>query len=433
MSSLQFDKIPPEHIRNLLTCTNDSDLVCDAVPDFVKKGFDNVEITKLSTYNYGEVDATNYNYYRLGQVIYGDYEIESIYEVMESIAVRDPLTNQFVSYLENFGSLNVKNLEDRSIEGLVKYIYRSRILNTNAEDIDNPIYNQLHNKDGNQIGPQGILFYNTLGNDLTGYIARDTVNTSKTTLEKISSLSKLVHFQTTDPLTDEPLGFNDIRYKVESTAIVKMVAETKQDGLQVNATSFNSIEAIRIRKDIIKNIINAAYDAYHGDENYPGEERSYIVSEFSSGLLNTVFDTEYDKIAARGYAFDDSYNFGQTNASLIERDSYDAVNELERDGVDGVLSMLDNLGSPASVETMKSNADSIEANFAKMGSTNGHNSMFGRVIYLAETHYYFKTILLGFDYVDDSSCAIDSHDNVYSDDFSFADYGTRLKTYLEAL
>ena len=424
VNSIQFDKLAPEQIDSMLTSVNDSDLVSDAVPGFIKKGFDNVGITKLSTYDYGGANEANYNYYRLGQVNYGDYEISSIHEVMESIAVRDPGTNEFTGYIENFGSLNVKNLEDRTIAGLVKYIYRSRILNTNAEDLNNVTYNSLHDNAGEQIGAQGILFYNALGNDLTGYIARDSANTPKTTLEKIASLSKLVHFQTTDALSGEALAFDDIGYEMESKAIITMVAQTKTGGAEVNASSFTNIADIKTRKNVIKNILKAAYDA-DGDES-PNEERSYIVSEFSAGLLNTVFDTEYDKIDLAGYAYDSGYSFGENVASNITRDSFNEINEIEYNGVDGILSMIDDL---AIVATNHDAQERVRDNFALMGAHEGENSMFGRVIYLAEAHNAFASIP-GFAYADTTSCDPLDHDNVYSNDFCFAEYGDRLYNHL---
>ena len=424
VNSIQFDKLSPEQIDSMLTSVNDSDLVSDAVPGFIKKGFDNVGITKLSTYDYGGANEANYNYYRLGQVNYGLYEIDSIGEVMESIAVRDPGTHEFIGYIENFGSLNVKNLEDRTVAGLVKYIYRSRILNTNAEDPNNVVYNALHVNSGEQVGAQGILFYNALGNDLTGYIARDSANTPKTTLEKISSLSKLVHFQTTDELSGEPLAYDDIGYEVESQAIVTMVAQTKTGGAEVDASSFNNINDIKTRKTVIKNIIRAAYDA-DGDTS-ANEERSYIVSEFSAGLLNTVFDTEYDKIDTYGYAYNSGYSFGENDAANITRSSYDEINEIEYNGVDGILSMIDYL---ATVKTDATSQEKVRDNFALMGAQPGENSMFGRVIYLAEAHNTFTTIP-GFAYADTTSCNPLDSNNVYSNDFCFADYGESLYTFL---
>lgn len=437
VNSIQFDKLSPEEIEEMLTFVNDSDLVSDAVPRFIKDGFDNVGITKLSTYNYGEIDAQNYNYYRLGQNLYGDYEIGSIHDVMESIAVRDPGTNDFTGYKENLGNLNVKDLEDRNIEGLIKYIYRSRILNTDADGV----YNNLSTYSANEIGAQGILLYNALGNDLTGYIARDVPNTLDTDpghvptakLERIASLSKIIHLQTTDEY-GEALDFDDIGYAVESKAIVKMVKETNKSGLEIHGSSFNTIEDIRSRKAIIVNIIGAAYDAY-GDEDGALTQRSYIVSEFSSGLFNTIFNTEYQKISDRGYAYDNGYSFGDIHAENIDRHTYDEINELEYNGVDGVLSMLDDIGNPVQLVTMKTNSASIQSNFAKMGPSAGNNSMFARVIYLAETHYYFDSLLVptGFDAVEVTSCDPNDIDNVYSNTFSFAEYGQRLKDHLDSL
>ena len=64
-----------------------------------------------------------------------------------------------------------------------------------------------------------------------------------------------------------------------------------------------------------------------------------------------------------------------------------------------------------------------------MGVQPGENSMFGRVIYLAEAHNAFRSIP-GFAYVDTTSCDPADHDNVYSDDFCFAEYGDRLYNHL---
>ena len=421
VNAIKFDELSPLQIKTMLNSINDSDLVGDAVPGFIEKGFDNVGITKLSTYDPSIAldDEINHNYYRLGQVLYGDYEIDSIHDVMESIAnYTNPADETtFTGYKDNLGNLNVKDLENRNIEGIVKYIYRSRILNTHVDENYNTTYNKLYEDFGSSISAQGILFYNALGNDLTGYIAKDTANTPKTTLEKIASLSKLVHFQTTDELTDEPLAFDDIRDEVESTAIIKMVAETKKDGLEIHSSSFDDIAAIKSRQAIIMNIVKAAYDAYGDDSN----ERSYIVSEFSSGLFNTVFETEYPKIGTHGYAYNQDYSFGQNDASLIERDSYDTINVIEYNGVDGALSMLDYINDVSNPE----NTGHVRDNFAKMGAEPGNNSMFGRVIYLAEAHETFDSIV-GFTAVGTASYSPDDDNNVYSNTFCFAEYGDSL-------
>ena len=427
VSSIQFDKLSPDQIQTMLNSVNHSDIVSDALPKFIKQGFDSVGLGKMSTYDYDGPNKANYNYYRLGQEIYDLYEIGSIHDVMESISEKDGEGN-FTGYIAGLSSMNMESFSTKTLDGLVKYVYRSRILNTKADGT----YNRFNDNDGHNVTAQGILVYNTLGTDLTTYIAKDTTASTaddKTPLEKIASLSKIVHMQTTNE-AGEDLAFDDIGYLVESTALNKMVAVTKDNTTGIKADSITTISSIKSRKGTIMTIVQAAYDADGDGSNH----RSYIVSEFASGLFNKVFEIEYPKIDTKGYAYNGAYLFGELNADLIDHHSYDDVNELEYNGVDGVLSMLDDLGEPISPVTMKTNRVSLKDHFALMGSTPGENSMFGRIIYLAETHKALNDYLVphGFDAVDVASSDPADLDNVYSATFSFAEYGDRLKTFLDA-
>ena len=421
VSSFEFDKLSPEQIRDMLTSVNNADLVADAVPGFIEKGFNNVGLTEMSTYHHGQPDAVNYNVYRIDQRTYGDYEINSIYEVMESISERNP-DDSFKGYIENLANLDMKNLGEKPLKGLVKFIYRSHILNTG----ENNVYNAYYLNGTHKVTAQGVLIYNTLGNDLRGYISKDAQHTARTDLDRIASLSKLVHLQTTDTLGN-PLAYDAIGYAPESEALVKMVAQTTQTGKEIDSTSFSSgnIKAVQDRKDVILAIVEAAYDP-DGEGN-----RSYIVSEFVSGIFNTIFESEYSKITTKGYAYNSAYYFGQIDAEQITKNSYNDINEVEYNGLNGILSTLDifdevNLGHT----TMKNAASDLSSNFALM-RTDDENSMIARVIYLAEAHQTLKA-MPGFTAVQDNTCA-STGDNVYSNTFSFAEYGQRLETYLNNL
>ena len=433
VSSFELDKLAPADVKRMLTCVNASDLVGDAIPKFVKDGFNAIKLGTLTSYN-----TVDYATYRLGQVAYGGSdaqagegtEIDNIYNVMVSLYVG----NHYVEGMDNLTNF-VKTAEGQNgLRGLIRYLYCSRILNTNKDMVDG--YNQFYTVEGEQISARGALIVNALGNDLSQYIARDADKTTPvaTKVQQISRISQLLAL---DQYKDKEVK----TYTVEAEGLITMVSNA--DG-KINASSLSSdkLQTDDFRentKPALLAIITSSYNATNeADEvNY---KRSVIASEFISGALNNVLENEYVKLddvtKYPGYVYR-LFSFGNDiNNGVVEFNDYLTMGKVERDGLDGMIDSLAqvknvNLGlTPEQITALKNN-------FAKMGQEAGKNSKIAQAIYLAEAHSKFKLLALVpngrmeyFVPVDETIADEGTANNIYSNTFCFKDYGERVEAFL---
>ena len=442
ISSFDMDHLSALEVKDMLTCVNNSNIVCDAIPSFVQTGFDSMGLDSLTTY-----DSHNYANYRLGQVGYGNAdglsgtgsEIDNIYNVL--VALRDEYGN-FADLSDITAFINTDTTGAR-LTGLLRFIYESRILDT-------PVggnYRDYYTVSGHQISAQGVLLYNVLDTSgLSGYIARDALTSTadSTTLDKIEQLSIIIHM----PYLDNDAISAGLSYEIEAIGLRNLIIETSTSNIDANSftgAGNDDISTVQSLKTPLLNIISYAYNADgHG-------HRSAIVSEFVSGLLNNILENEYSSLSGKaGYAYHE-FTFGKPNsASHIEYAHYATLNEVERNGLEGILNSLSYLSelSPATLMAMSETdrhtlADNLESCFALMTTTidaTKYNSEIGRIVYLNEVHAAFKLFAavpnaehntFSASLVNETSTSTTAGSNtIYSVDFYFSNYGTAFKNYI---
>ena len=453
-STLDLSTLPPEKLKKMLTILNYSDLVADALPKFVEDGFEAIHLGTLTTY-----DEVNYAYYRLGQEAYGGLsgnaptgsEIDNIYNIMNSLAKYDGEGN-FTGYATNMNNMNdfIKNDGGSSgasgLEGLLKFLYDSRIFNTSLAGT----YNEYNTVSGCQISAQGVLLYNSFNTEsskyILSYIARDADSSTPetTALDKIAVFSKIMHMKGVyvDGVTNE-----DLTYAVESAGLKKLISLTDGNLSATTFTSNTSISNVESHRELITGVIDCAYNATGADN-----KRSCLVSEIVSGLFNNILENQYTKIdSLPGYVYV-LFSFGDANANTLSFASYESLNENEKNGLDGILDCVNILSSAGSdplvyAMTLKTQREQLHAAFTKMGADEDSNSQIARAVYLAEAHSYFRKLADNehvvdgsghqFNAVNEGSSSAAAVNNIYSynedDKFSFDAYGQRIETFLSTV
>ena len=428
-SLLELDTLPPETMKKLLSIVNNSDLVCDSVPNLVKKGFEAINLGTQTSYS-----DVNYAYYHLGQAVYGGAsgdapvgtEINNIYNIMSSLAKYDGDDN-FTGYAMSMNTMNdfIKGEGSsdggRGLKGLMRYLYESHIFNTSLEGE----YNEYNIVSGHYITAQGILLCNSLGENLTSYVAKDAnkATADPTTLQKMEAFSRIVHMN----------KYGDIAYLVEAQGIQRLVGLV--DG-SINASTFSGgdIATVKANKDLILEIIEVSYDV---GAPYAGK-RSALASEFISGVLNTILENEYSKLDTNYPTYQYvTFSFGQDiNDGILTIDDYDSLDEVEYNGLDGMIDALDDISALGIAMTPAQRAH-VVSSLAKMGPTPGVNSHIAQAMYLAEAHAKFKLIALipnaraeYFVPVDETETDPEVDNNIYSNTFCFKDYSEDLNAYL---
>ena len=423
VSSFELDKLSPTDIKRMLTAVNASDLIADAVPSFVSKGFSSINLGTLTTY-----DTVNYASYRLGQEVYGGAEanspvgseIDNIYQVMS--ALYNEGTQTYNTAMDNMTTFVKSPAGEAGLEGLLRFVYKSHIFDTSLAGN----YQEYNVVDGRQITAQGIMLYTSLGNDLSSYIARDADKTTpaKEQIDKIATLSKMVHIN----------EYGDDSYKVETKGLKRLIDLT--DG-QIDASTFsdNNIETLKTKKPLILDIVETSYNATNetDPEDY---KRSIFVSEFISGLFNTILENQYNKLDTSLPTYQYIlFSFGNDNAATLQMSDYAALSVIEKDGLDGMIDSLQYIGAPS---TMQANRENIKACFAKMGQEEGKNSHLAQALYLTEAHSYLKLLRNPlvtnggemFVPVDETVANVDVANNIYSNTFCFKEYGERIDNFL---
>ena len=455
-SSIQINKLGPSQLKTMLIAVNDCDMISDAVPNFIKGGFANINLGNLTTYN-----SHDYAVYYLGQEAYGgEYglagpgtEIDNIYEVMQSLNKGTDANPVYMTDMNDMTTFIKGEGSGDGLTGLLKLLYNSRIFNTSASGV----YNAYNNIEGRQVSAQGLLLYNTLNTDdskyILNYVARDanpaTAESSK--LDKISVLSKIFHMKGNYVNIIDEDHIEDLTYSVESAGLKKLITLT--DG-NLNATTFTSdtsINNVESKRTLVTGVIDCAYNAtgnaLTAEEDW---QRSAIVSEIVSGVFNNILENQYSKLTSSFPTYQyETFSFGQADPSLLTFASYAKLNKVEKDGLDGILDSVKILSTTgANYMQMKAKAAELEIAFAKMGATSETNSEIARAVYLSEAHSYFlylknASFEMGETYnlIDNSNHTFNTvneltkdptaPNNIYSNSFSFAEYGHRAKAFLD--
>ena len=303
----------------------------------------------------------------------------------------------------------------------MRYLYESHIFNTSLEGE----YNEYNIVSGHYITAQGVLLCNSLGNNLTSYVAKDAdkATADPTTLQKMEAFSRIVHMN----------EYGNITYLVEAQGIQRLV--NLADG-HIDSSTFSGgdIATVKANRELILEIIETSYDV---GSPYAGK-RSGLASEFISGVLNTILENEYNKLDTNFPAYQYvTFSFGQDiNDSVLTMDDYDSLNEVEYNGLDGMIDALDDISALGIMMTPSQRAHLVSS-LSKMGPTPGVNSHIAQAMYLAEAHSKFK-LLAGipnarmeyFVPADETETDPTIDGNIYSNTFCFKDYSEDLNAYL---
>ena len=423
ITSFELQNLAPNDIKSLLTAINASDLISDALPKFIKDGFDSVGLADLTEY-----DGVDYAYYRLGQVVYGGEdaaagegtEIDEIYHVM--LALRDG--DHYMTDIDSMTMSEFLNQQgDENFDSLVRYIYQSHILDTSLDGV----YEECNILSGHLTSAQGILIYNLMGEDLYAYVAKDAdYTTTSSELDRIASMTKILHMK------NYSQAGQDITYQIEAQGLRRLIGLS--DG-NIEASTFSSgdINAVKNHKESLLGIVEVSYNATEESDasNY---KRSAIASEFVSGVLNTILENEYRRLDNPSNYPDYVYvpfAFGNDDASTLVLSDYDSISVVEKNGLEGILDSLDYVSHLATLS--EADRQALINCFTKMGPDSEHNSELARILYLSQAHSKFKA-LEGhpnsydeyFTAVDETSIDPSEDNNIYSLTFSFREYGQRI-------
>lgn len=437
--NFELEDLTPLAVKNVLTSVNSSDLICDAVPNFVKDGFEGIGLGDLTSYN-----SVNYANYRIGQTGYGGAdgaanggsEIYNIYDVL--LTLRDG--NTYVSNMSDISTFVSNDPSGNRLHGLIRYIYESRILNTPVGGT----YNSFYQVDGHSISDQGVLLFNVLDNSgLSGFIARDALTSTaeSTDLQKIEQLSAIIHM----PTSDGDAISAGLTYEIESEGLYRLIDTTNTYNIDADVFTGAGHDDINNVKDNYRDPVLAIIEIAYNADNYG--HRSAIVSEFVSGLLNNVLENEYNDLNNKaGYAYN-QFTFGKpVSQTVVKYSHYASLNVTEKNGLEGILNSLDYAGqlNPLTLPSMSDDerhtmADALEQCFALM-TTDGHNSEIARIVYLNDFHSVLKTIsaipnrdsqtFVGSLVNETSTSELENTRTVYSSNFFFSSYGTAIKNYI---
>ena len=407
---MSLDKLTPANVESILGNLNRVDIIKDAVPQFIKSGLGSV-LGSYSTY-----DAVDYAYYNLSQVVYGGTNSKGdVNEGSEIYAICALLNNLYDDDNERYiqaTDINSLHSSDKKLNGLMYFLFNTHIYNTNAGE-----YNVMHDKNGYPISGRGIFLYNIIsqtGIDMSGYI------TGSNSDERIAVLSRIFTLSNAD-------------YRYESNGLCRLIGEISSLSLGTFSGSVDSVSAI---KDTILEVMEASYDALGDGSNH----RAYFTSELIAHLLDDSIESEYSNLATNHplYYYEREYFAARSGLVRTYEDvtnnSYDNLNEIEKNGMDGAISLLEYVDS---LVNLQAHSDEVRANFAKMGDSPDTNSFLAKVYYLSQAHesLYGITneshlVMFGLNWQDIVDPYISGAGSIYADDFVFEEYGDSLADWL---
>lgn len=452
LNSFGFDTISPDDVKVLLLSINKSDIIADAIPRFLKQGLGAIGIDALTEHN-----GTSYANYRLGQALYGGEAFSDV-EKGEIAVLTNTLRDLYDGAQYNQDIVSFTNLSqgdntaaETNLRAILRFVYYSRILNTNLDGD----FNEFNDVEGREVSAQGIFLNSALGGVLGEYIGKDADPSTPALqeIDKIAILSKLVHLVDSEDRTD-----NKDTPAIEAKALVNIFAEVNSGLISTSTftetSGTNTIDIVEDLQDTILGIVENAYNV-EGVVDENEYRRSYIVSEFVSGFLNTILENQYnhlendllsDNVTRKyeGYQYV-TFSFGEDDPTQLDFDSYDKLNAVEHRGLKGLLDSLAYLSELVSPIPNIAAINSLVDCFEDMGATTETNSELARVLYLTEAHSAFKTLDEGshnpmnplyyinppdgFDAIDETTKDPNHGNNIYSNAFSFASYGDRIATF----
>ena len=413
--NMGLDKLTPEKTKNLLGTLNRFDICKDAVVKFIDLGFGEVmgDFTKL--------DGVNYANFDLPQKVYGGTNYKGdVNNDSEIYYLCDLLDNMYDSDNSQYYDLSdIKTItsKPKKLDGVMNFLFNGTSFNNK-----NAVKNDMHTVSGYPISARGVFMYNVLtqtGVDLSDYI------TGGDQLGKVASLSKIFTLSEAD-------------YRAESAGLCGALEISDS----FTGSFGGSISDVKSLKDTILQAMKTAFDAF-GDDT---DKRAYLSSELIGGILDTCVADEFTKLDNdfATYYYEKFYFNGRADMvggtrtyEDITNTSYDSLNRIEYNGVDGAITLLLYLDDLA---TMQSHKDDIVECFNKMGSEPGKNSLISRIYYLSEAHQtmYNLTnadylVLLGKQWTGIIDPEVATGNSVYDPAFSFKGYGESFGDWVNSL
>ena len=411
-TTLEFDNIDlsnksPALISGMLQKMNKIDVAADAVCYFAKDILGKTSLDQLC-----EFDGVNYAYYFHNQKVYGGVdgnagegtEIYLIRGAMENLSKEDDGSYSY------YDATNIADFtsEVTNFDNMMRFVSQSLILNTNISTGQANTLNEFGY--GLKISARGVLMYNIFSGGATGISCGNYI-TGSTDLQKAHAMSAI-------------FNLDDFNYVVESRGLQKIIeAAGDLDPVSFDATN---IDNIKTKSVVISNLIGDAYNAY---EN----KRSYFVSEIVGGVLEEAFATERARINTLGLTCGNpDYMFKAANCDEITIDSYNNINETEKNGFEGsinLLSIIDKLVGGNAITN-----EEIADSFGKMDG-----SEIARVYFASRGYKQYPSESMRLDFTQSAAAVAlygdvwtdySQGENVWASTFSFANYGNSFGNYL---
>lgn len=401
--AIKITDLAASQVTDIMQAINGSYLCTGVMKHFIKEAFTG-EMGLESLLKYDAADTDMIADFDLTYVDYGGpanacedgTEIYNFQKAISAMQYEDPITheNKFVS-LDNLSDALAKKSD--CFDGIFYFLYNSKTLA------------KTEIRNSYEIKGRSLLLFNSLSNFDSYLIGNDKDN-------KIDSIEKLFNVSLTE---------NSNAYLIEANGISRVIDAT---GNSISGITIDNLRNNPTTRDMILNTIKYTYDRNDGNTAFTTDTditvgRAYFASEIISGVFDEVLNTEYTTIAsnfsaARLATFDDYDKFyfaSKTNGGKAEKATditatvFDNLNEVERTGLDGMISMTEfingdadrsgtdttNIASNPFVLALTSNSTTIRELFSTKLYNNGQDSRMAKVLYVSrgaqtiekETHY----------------------------------------------
>ncbi len=415
---VRLNNFSPSEAKQLMHDINQSDLVCEVLPLYIKTGFRSPEIGIFEKTYYPDPDHDRINYY-LNQYQFGgttndvntteETEINHIATVLGAMATYDNLGN-FIGY-EPIGDFNL--IDKGKLNSILTFIDESMLFDT-VFTLEN----------GMNATARGLLLHNSLeGVRISNLKAVSEFFYGGSKDERIRSISNV-------------LDIVDYNPNYETSALYEIIHNTSSLDKINEVISSNDMTKLPDISDYVTHLLEVCYDA-DANQTY---HRSYLTSQVLSYFLNDIVKEEETSTRIQADVTMIKYRFGPSGIESVNKDAYTTnvgivgdnyftyINKIEKIGLTGVLELetpiIDIFASfPSPILNRPQKADLLQA-FEHMGT-----SKLAKIIYFAEIDGYLANC------VDSSSIVpgltIPEIRNLYvgqinHESFNFSAYGTAL-------
>ena len=387
-------------------------------------------------------------------------EIYNIKTVISAMQYEDPISHDlvFISIGDLQDALNNKS---DCLDGIFYYLYNSKTLDKTIT------------RNSIEIKGRSVLLYNALSN-FDSYLIGNNKEDKIASLDKIFAVSEQVKTNA---------------YQIEANGISRIIDAA---GNSISGITVDNLRNDSATKEMILNTIKFTYDRNDGNTKFTLDTnvtkgRSYFASAIISGIFDDVLSSEYDNIdsnftASRISNFSDYRKFyfaskvGGGKASCandITATTFDNLNEIEKNGLDGMIQMteyvngdadrsgatISSIASNPFVVGMTANSIAIRNLFDTKLHSNGEDSRMAKVLFISrgaetiekETTYADDTVVtnsglfvmlkyatniisnptsVASDYIWKATEGYT--DDYYGSEFNFGVYGNKLMDYIDS-